>query len=85
MDNTLFPWIVVARLNSSTDPNAKLILQTEAVLNANGTVIFENLGVSVAMSNFQLEYYFKEPVGINQYTKFIRIKKMFFFKSFLFS
>ena len=67
MDNSLYPWTVVARLNSSTDPNAKIILQTEAVLNANGTVIFENLGVSVAMSNFKLEYYCKDPIGINTY------------------
>lgn len=80
----MYPWIVVAKLNSSTDPNAKLILQTEAVLNANGTVIFENLGVSVAMSNFQLEYYFKEPVGINQYAKFIIIKKNVFLNRFFF-
>lgn len=65
MDNPDHPWIIVAKFNSSTDSSAKVLFQTEATLNANGTVIFEKLGVSVAMSNFKLEYYFKEPVGIN--------------------
>ena len=61
----MYPWTIVATLNSPSSPNAKVILQNEATLNADGTVTFQNLGVSESMSNFQLEYYFKQPVGVN--------------------
>ena len=60
----MYPWIVVAKLNAQ-DPDAELLFQTEAYVNPNGSVIFEKLGVSMPMSNFTLEYYFKEPIGVN--------------------
>ena len=65
LDNGLYPWIVVAKLNSKSDPAAELLFQTEAYVNPNGTVMFEKLGVSLPMTNFTLEYYLKEPIGVD--------------------
>ena len=46
---------------------ASIILQDKAAIGDDGTVTFENLGVSTAMSDFSFEYYLDHPVGVNAY------------------
>ena len=65
LGNEHFSWTIVAKINSSSDSNARLIHQTEAVIDSTGKAVFENLGVSSAMSNFTVEFYLKTPIGVN--------------------
>ena len=55
-----------ASLEYSPDPNARLILQTIAQLNASGYVAFERLGISNVVSNFSVVYNLKPIVGVNE-------------------
>ena len=66
LNNKHFPWKIYAKLISSPSYNAHLIHDTEACLEADGSVHFKNLGVSIAMSSFKLEYYFRIPFGLNR-------------------
>lgn len=62
----MYPWKVIARLNyTSVSSGASLILQTEAFIGNDGIALFEKLGVNIAMSSLQLEYYLDKPVGVN--------------------
>ena len=51
--------------SSDTSNTASLILQTEALVADDGTVTFENLGISQALSSVKLEYFILKPVGVN--------------------
>jgi hypothetical protein len=55
----------MAKISSISDPSAKLIFQTEAILDSNGQAVFQNLGVSSSMSDFKIEYYLEEPIGVD--------------------
>ena len=61
--NDAYPWIVVANLTSSSDPNAKLLFETEAKVVA-GYATFTKLGIS-EISTFTISYKFKTPEGVN--------------------
>ena len=62
--NAAFPWTVVASLSSSSNPNASLILETEATV-SNGYATFTQLGVS-QLATFSLSFKFKTPEGIDE-------------------
>lgn len=55
--------IVVANLTSSSDPNAKLLFETEVNVVA-GYATFTKLGIS-EISTFTISYKFKTPEGVN--------------------
>ena len=62
----MYPWKVIARLNStSATSGASLILQTEAFIGDDGVAKFQTLGVNMAMSSLQIEYFLDRPVGVN--------------------
>ena len=67
----MYPWYVYARINATSNDSmsmaASIILQDKAAIGDDGTVTFENLGVSMAMSDFSFEYYLDHPVGVNAY------------------
>ena len=66
----LYPWKVIARLNyTSATSGASIISQTEAFIGNDGIATFQTLGVNIAMSSFQIEYYLDIPIGVNS-TKF---------------
>ena len=66
----LYPWKVIARLNyTSVTSGASVISQTEAFIGSDGIATFQTLGVNIAMSSFQIEYYLDIPIGVNS-TKF---------------
>ena len=65
MANEEFPWIVVAELYECSSPTAKLVLQTEAKLEDDGFIRFENLSISEITSSFKISYKFKTPSGLN--------------------
>ena len=48
---------------------ASIISQSEAFVGSDGIVTFKTLGVNIAMSSFQIEYYLDIPIGVNS-TKF---------------
>ena len=53
-------------MNASSNPSmATIILQDKAAIDNDGKVKFENLGISMALSNLQLEYFLDQPFGIN--------------------
>ena len=62
----LYPWKVIARLNyTSVSSGASIISQTEALIGNDGIATFQTLGVNIAMSSFQVEYYLDIPIGVN--------------------
>lgn len=67
MGNKDYPWIVVANMTSSSNPNANLINEVEVAV-SQGYATFTKLGIS-ELSTFSLSFKFKSPEGINE-TKF---------------
>ena len=66
----MYPWKVIARLNyTSVSNGASIISQTESSIGTDGIATFQTLGVNIAMSSFQIEYYLDIPIGVNS-TKF---------------
>lgn len=63
LGNEAHPWVVVATLSTSLNPNASLILQTEADI-VNGYAAFERLGIS-HLTTFSLSFKFSTPTGVD--------------------
>ncbi len=63
LGNKDYPWVVQANLSSSSNPNARLLFQTEAEV-VDGYATFTKLGIS-EISTFTLTYSFKLPEGLN--------------------
>jgi hypothetical protein len=59
------PWVIHAYLNSSSNPNASLILQTSTDV-MNGYANFTNLGISDVADSFVVAYRFDTPQGVNE-------------------
>ncbi|CAF0814130.1 unnamed protein product, partial [Brachionus calyciflorus] len=68
MDNEQFPWVVEAELYNCDSPTARIVLQTEAKLQDDGFVRFENLSISQITTRFQIRYRFKTPTGLTNST-----------------
>jgi hypothetical protein len=62
--NSNFPWIIQAKINSSSNPNVSLIFETEVPV-INGYANFTKLGVSNMVDNLLISYSFKLPAGLN--------------------
>lgn len=60
------PWTIQAQVNSSSNPNTKLILQTQASV-VNGYAYFTLLGISDFDDSVIINYNFVTPLGVNQY------------------
>ena len=58
------PWIVEAKINSTTNSNVSLIIQIEAPV-INGYANFTNLSVSDLVDNLVIGYSLKQPLGVN--------------------
>lgn len=65
IDNSFYPWTVEAELINCSNPNASIIFQKKAILAANGTVNFENLGISEFTDSCRLRFQLELPVGVN--------------------
>ena len=66
LSNSLYPWYVYAKLNATPTKNGPtLILQDRAIIDNDGMVKFETLGISIASPSINLEYYLDIPIGIN--------------------
>ena len=59
---------MIARLNYTSASGASIILQNEAYVGNDGLAKFQTLGVNIAMSSLQIEYYLDRPVGVNATT-----------------
>jgi hypothetical protein len=57
------PWKVRARLASSTNINAEIIFQAEAVLQNDGFIQFTTLGISDIADSFIIDYDLIPPSG----------------------
>lgn len=64
MGTSLDPWIIQAKINSSSNSNASLIIQTEAPV-VNGYANFTNLSVSDLVDTIVIGYSLKQPQGVN--------------------
>ncbi|RNA24524.1 fibrocystin-like protein, partial [Brachionus plicatilis] len=64
MANEEFPWIVEAEIYDSDSPSAQIVVQTEASLEDDGYVRFENMSISEITSSFKIRYKFKTPQGL---------------------
>ncbi|RNA24523.1 fibrocystin-like protein, partial [Brachionus plicatilis] len=64
MANEEFPWIVEAEIYDSDSPSAQIVVQTEASLEDDGYVRFENMSISEITSSFKILYKFKTPQGL---------------------
>lgn len=51
--------------DSTTNPTATIIFQTLASLEVDGYVRFKNLGISHSVDNFEIQYSFIKPEGVN--------------------
>ena len=60
-----YPWIIEAKLNFSSNPNASIVIQTEAIV-INGTAEFTKLAISDITDKFIISYNFKLPQGIDE-------------------
>jgi len=59
------PWVVEAYLNYSSNPDATLILETQANV-VNGYANFTSLAISEVTANFVIAYRFAVPQGVNE-------------------
>lgn len=59
------PWTIQAQVNSSSNPNTKLILQTQANV-VSGYANFTQLGISDFDESVVISYNFVTPIGVNQ-------------------
>ena len=60
-----FQWTIQAILISSTNTSNYLIYQTQAKLDNDGYILFNNLGVSFEENNLIIEFSFIKPIEIN--------------------
>lgn len=63
--NSQNPWTIQAQINSSSNSNTKLILQTQVTV-VNGYANFTRLGVSDYDENVVISYNLQTPVGVNE-------------------
>jgi len=63
--NPNYPWIIQAKINSTTNPNVNLIFESEVAV-VNGFANFTKLGVSNIVDKLILSYSFKLPNGVNE-------------------
>ena len=66
LSNSLYPWYVYAKINATSNSMASIILQDRAAIGDDGFVRFTTLGISIAVSNLNLEYYLEKPFGVNE-------------------
>ena len=64
LSNSYYSWRVFAKIND-TSSMATIILQNNATVGDDGSVVFDYLGISIATSNLHLAYYLESPYGIN--------------------
>ena len=62
--NPVYPWLIRATIKSSSNPNTKLIIQTEAQV-VDGYANFTNLSISDLVDNLVISYSFDLPTGVN--------------------
>ena len=64
--NSQYQWTIEAELINCTNENATLIFQTQGTLSSNGTVNFENMGISSYTESCRVRFHINTPVGVNE-------------------
>jgi hypothetical protein len=65
MGDPMKPWFLQAYINSSSNPNAQLLIETEVPV-INGYANFTRLTISDTVDDLVISYQFKLPYGLNK-------------------